>query len=52
MMSWELFETEVSKILYIRDHCKETAYDIIKSRADLNIADPYLTSDEIIIDLE
>ena len=51
-MSWELFEIEVSKILYIRDYCKETVYDIIKSRADLSIADPYLTLDEIIADLE
>ena len=52
MMSWELFETEVSKILYIRDHCKDTAYDIIKSRADLDSADPYLTASEMINDLE
>ena len=52
MISWELFETEVFKILYIRDHYKETVYDIIKSRADLSTADPYLTLDEIIADLE
>ena len=52
MMSWELFETEVSKILYIRDHCKDTAYDIIKSRVDLDSADPYLTASKMINDLE
>lgn len=52
MMSWELFETEVAKILYIRDHCKETVYDIIKARADLNNPDPYVISDEVITDLE
>ena len=51
-MSQELFKTEVSKILYIRDHYKNTAYDIIKSRADLDSADPYLTASEIINDLE
>ena len=52
MMSWELFETEVSKILYIRDHCKETAYNIIKAKADLDARDHYTTADEVIADLE
>lgn len=52
MMSWELFETELSKIVYIRDHCKTTAYDIIKGRADLNVAGHYDTADEMIFDLE
>ena len=52
MMSWELFETETSKILYIRDHCKETAYDIIKGRANLNNLDHYLLAEEVIFDLK
>ena len=52
MMSWELFETEIAKILYIRDHCKDVAYDIIKGKAKLDAADHYETADEAISDLE
>ncbi len=52
MMSWELFDSEISKIVYIRDHCKETAYDIIKGRADLDVPGHYDTADEMILDLE
>ena len=52
MMSWELFETEVSKILYIRDHCKDVAYNIIKAKADLDAIDHYITAEEVITDLE
>ena len=52
MMSWELFETEVSKILYIRDHCKDVAYNIVKAKANLEAADHYETADEVLIDLE
>ena len=52
MISWDLFETEIYKILYIRDYCKDTVYDIIKSKADLDSADHYLTSDEMILDLD
>lgn len=51
-MSWELFETEVSKILYIRDHCKETAWDIIKGRANLDLPGCYQRAEEMILDLE
>lgn len=51
-MSQELFEIEVLKILYIRDHCKEIVYDIIKSRANLKAADYYDIAKEIIINLE
>ena len=36
---------------YIRDHCKSTAFDVIKSRADPISEDPYLTSDEMIQEL-
>ncbi len=52
MMSWELFKIEVSKILYIRDYCKETAYNIIKGRADLDTPNYYTISDKMILDLE
>lgn len=52
MQSWELFETEVSKILYIRDYCKDVVYNIIKARANLDHAEHYTIADEIIIDLE
>ncbi len=52
MMSWELFDTEISKIVYIRDHCKDTAYDIVKGRADLDIPGHYDTAEEMVQDLE
>ena len=52
LMSWELFETEVSKILYIRDHCKETAYDVVKARADLKNVDHYTLAEDMIQDLD
>ena len=52
MMSWELFETEVAKILYIRDHCKDVAYNIIKAKADLEAVEHYATADEMLFDLE
>ena len=51
-MSWELFETEVAKILYIRDYCKDIVYNIIKTKADLDAADHYLSAEEVITDLE
>ena len=51
-MSWELFKTEITKILYIRDHYKDIAYDIIKARADLNIIDYYDTANKVIINLK
>ena len=52
MQSWELFETEVSKILYIRDHCKDVAYNVIKAKANLDAADHYHTAEEMIEELE
>ena len=52
MQSWEMFETEVSKILYIRDHCKDVAYNIVKAKANLDNAEHYITADEMIMDLE
>ena len=51
-MSWELFENELSKILYIRDHCKDIAFNIVKSRTYDTHPDPYTASSEMIQDLE
>lgn len=48
MQSWELFEIEVSKILYIRDYCKEVVYNVIKARADLKNPDHYVVADDMI----
>ena len=51
--SWELFEDEQSKIDYIRDHCKEVAYDVIKERSiDPTNEDRYTTADEMVFDLD
>lgn len=51
--SWELFQDEQSKIDYIRDHCREIAYDVIKARSnDISSPDYYLTADEMIYDLD
>ena len=36
-INYELFETELSKFLYIRDHYKDVAFNIIKSRADQSV---------------
>lgn len=52
LMSWELFETELSKILYIRDHCKDVAHDVIKGKADLKNPDHYVLAEDMIQDLE
>ena len=52
MISWELFKTEIAKILYIRDYYKETIYNIIKVRADLNNLDYYVIANKVIADLE
>ena len=51
-MSWELFKTEVFKILYIRDYYKETIYNIIKIKIDLDIRDYYIITNKIIVDLK
>ena len=48
IMSWELFDTKILKIVYIRDHYKEIIYDIIKDRADLNVLRHYDTIKKMI----
>ena len=45
-----LFPIEQSRIDYIRDHCKSTAFDVIKARC-LDKTNPYTTSQEILEDL-
>ena len=52
IISWELFKTKIIKILYIRDYYKETIYNIIKARANLDNLDYYIIVDEIITNLE
>ena len=46
-----LFPSEQSRIDYIRDHCKSTAFDIIKARC-LDKTNPYITAHEILEDLD
>ena len=45
-----LFPTERSRINYIRDHCKSTAFDVIKARC-LDKTNSYTTAKEILEDL-
>ncbi|CAD6581822.1 MAG: hypothetical protein ASARMPREDX12_000676 [Alectoria sarmentosa] len=47
-----LFPTEQSRIDYIRDHCKSTAFDIIKTRCLNNTTSPYVTAQEMLEDLD
>ena len=46
-----LYPTEQDKIEYIRDKCKSTAFDVIKTRADPINEQPYKTAEEMIQDL-
>jgi hypothetical protein len=50
--SWANFPTEWSKIEYLRDHCKGTAYSVVKLRALRRSETPYKTVEELISDLE
>lgn len=50
--SWSLFSEEQDKIEYVRDHCKATAYEVIKTRAEFNAQDPYTSVEDIIADLD
>lgn len=36
---------------YIRDHCKSTAFDVIKSRCFKSLINPYVTPEEVLQDL-
>ena len=47
-----LYICEQDKIDYIRDHCKDIAFEVIKAKANPISANAYLTSSEIIQDLE
>ena len=50
--SWANFPTEWSKIEYLRDHCKDTAYSVVKLRALRRSENPYATAEQLINDLE
>ena len=47
-----LFPTEQSRIDYIRDHCKSTAFDVIKARCLRDASDPYTTAQQMLEDLD
>ena len=47
-----LFPTEQSRIDYIRDRCKLTAFDVIKARCHPSRGNPYNTTHEILADLD
>ena len=47
-----LYLYKQDKIDYIRDHCKDTAFELIKAKTNLKSANGYFTSSEIIQDLE
>lgn len=47
-----LYICELDKINYIRDHCKDIVFDVIKPKANLISANVYFTSSEIIQDLK
>lgn len=47
-----LFGSEQDKIDYIRDHCKGTAFNVIKARANPKYEKAYTTADEAVQDLE
>lgn len=46
------FPNELDKIDYVRDHCKDTAFDVIKTRSDMSHYNPYSTADEMIVELD
>lgn len=50
--STTLFPTKYDKIDYVRDHCKKTAFDVIKTRSDPFHQNPYLTADEMVQELD
>jgi hypothetical protein len=43
-----LYNNEKNKIDYIKDHCKNSVFDIIKIRADSEKFNSYLTADKMI----
>ena len=47
-----LYTCEQDKIDYIRDHCKDTAFEVIKVKVNPTSANAYVTSSEIIQDLK
>ena len=50
-MSYDLFDTKVSKILYIRDYYKDMVFNTIKTRANMNNPKYYTLVEEILEDL-
>lgn len=47
-----LYTCEQDKIDYIRDYCKETAFEVIKTKADPTSPNAHHTVSEMIQDLE
>ncbi|KAF1980646.1 hypothetical protein K402DRAFT_399245 [Aulographum hederae CBS 113979] len=50
--SWDMFTTDQTKIDYVRDKCKTTAFNVIETRADLEGPHPYDTFEEMLKDLD
>ena len=48
MQSFKLFEIKTLKILYIRNYCKNTIYDIIKVKINLKNSEHYVLANNII----
>ena len=46
-----LFTSEWDKIEYIRDHCKDSAFQIVKARSMEGTVNPYLTAEDMLKDL-
>lgn len=47
-----LYTCDQDKIDYIKDHCKDTTFEVIKVKDNLTSANAYLISSEMIQDLE
>ena len=47
-----MYTCEQDKIDYIRDHCKDTAFEVIKTKANPISVNAYLSASEMIQDLE
>lgn len=46
------FPDKLDKIDYVRDHCKDTAFNVIKTRSDMSHHNPYSTAEEMVTKLD
>ena len=47
-----MYTCEQDKIDYIKEYCKDITFEVIKTKANLTSANTYLTTSEMIQDLE